>query len=100
MAPLLPLSPEDEVRRLRLQESIDQDTKPEPLALQRRALEQGVPLRLLCQVCQHEWDLTWERGMLLDALVDRIKGYRSCPRCGNKSRARSKAILMVPQKEG
>lgn len=29
----------------------------------------------------------------------RAKAYGVCPRCGNKSRARKKAILMVPQKE-
>jgi hypothetical protein len=99
MLPLLPLQPEDEVRRLRLQESIDQDRKPEPLARPHRVLEQGVPLRLRCQVCQHEWDFLWEKGMLVDAFLVRMKGYRICPRCGNKSRAKSKAILMVPQKD-
>ena len=103
MNALLPLPPEDEVRRLRLQESIDQDSKAEPLVkqnpLKQRVLEPVVPLRLRCQVCEHEWDLPWERGMLADALLSRMKAYLICPRCGNKSRARKKTILLVPQKE-
>ena len=94
---MLPLQPEDEVRRLRLQESIDQDK----LAWQKqRVLGPGVPLRLLCQVCQHEWEMPWALGMLLDAFLARIKGNLICPKCGNKSRARKKAILVVPQMEG
>ena len=60
-----------------------------------RVLEPGVPLRLRCQVCQHEWDFHWERGMNLYALAARAKGYDICPRCGNKSRARNKAILIL-----
>ena len=100
---LLPLPPEDEIRRLRLQESIDQDSKAKPPVrenpLTQRVLEPGVPIRLRCQVCQHEWDFPWEKGMLLDACLARMKGHLICPRCGNKSRARKKAILMVPRKE-
>ena len=65
----------------------------------RRVLEPGVPLLLRCQVCQHEWDFPWERGMNLSALAARAEGYGVCPRCGNKSRARKKAILIVPRKE-
>ena len=89
---LLPLPPEDEIRRLRLQESIDQ-------VRMQRVLLHGVPLRLRCQVCQHEWDFPWERGMLLDACLARMKAHSICPRCGNKSRARKKAIVMVLEKE-
>ena len=64
-----------------------------------RTVEPGPPLILHCQVCQHEWEFPWERGMLVDAFLARIKGYLACPRCGNKSRARKKAILMLPEKE-
>ena len=64
-----------------------------------RVLEPGIPLRLRCQVCQHEWDFPWERGMNLAALAARAAGYGICPRCGNTSRARNKAILIVPRKE-
>ena len=103
MNALLPLPPEDEVRRLRLQESIDQDSKAEPLVkqnpLKQRVLEPVVPLRLRCQVCEHEWDLPWERGMRVDVMVARMKAYRVCPSCGNKSRARKKEILFVTRKE-
>ena len=66
---------------------------------QQRVLEPGVPIRLRCQVCEHEWDFPWERGMLLDAFLARIKAYRICPACGNESRARKKAILIVSEKE-
>ena len=100
---LLPLPPEDEIRRLRLQESINQDSKAKPPVrenpLTQRVLEPGLPLRLRCQVCQHEWDFPWENGMLVDALLARMKGNAVCPRCGNKSRARTKAIVMVPRPE-
>lgn len=64
-----------------------------------RVLEPGVPLRLRCQVCQHEWDIPWEQGMLIDALLARMRGHRICPACGNNSRGRKKAILVVPRKE-
>lgn len=95
---LLPLDPEDELRRLRLQQSIDQDTKvPPAVSRERRTLTSGVPLRLRCQVCNHEWDLPWEQGMLVDVFVTRIRGYLVCPKCGNKSRARKKTILLVPR---
>ena len=78
---LLPLPPEDEIRRLRLQESIDQDSLVRGNPLTQRVLEPGVPLRLRCQVCQHEWDFPWERGMDIDAFLRRMKGYQNCPRC-------------------
>ena len=100
---LLPLQPEDEVRRLRLQESIDQESKAKPPVrenpLTQRVLEPGVPIRLLCQVCQYEWDFPWEKGMLVEVALARMKSHLICPRCGNKSHARKKAILMLPEKD-
>ena len=66
---------------------------------EKRVLEPGPPLLLHCQVCQHEWDFPWEKGMNLAALAARAEGYGVCPSCGNKSKARKKAILIVPQKE-
>lgn len=93
---LLPLPPEDEVRRLRLQESIDEDARADPLPwLKHRVLEPGAPLRLHCQACQHEWDMPYEKGMLVDAFIARMKGNLICPRCGNKSRAKKKAIVVA-----
>ena len=64
-----------------------------------RVLGPALPLRLRCQVCQHEWDLPWEKGMLVSAFLARRKGNSVCPRCGNKSRARTEAIVMVPRPE-
>lgn len=64
-----------------------------------RMLEPGVPLRLLCQVCKHEWDFPWEKGMLMSVLTARLRGHVICPSCGNKSRAKNKAIVLIPQKK-
>ena len=64
---------------------------------QQRVLEPGVPLRLLCQACGYEYVLPWEKGMLFEAMLARLKGYRICPSCGNKSRARNKAVVILPE---
>ena len=64
-----------------------------------RVLEPGEPLRLLCQVCQHEWDFPWEKGMLLEVLVVRMNANRLCPSCGNRSRAKNKGIMWIPRGE-
>lgn len=95
---LLPLPPEDEIRRLRLQQSIDEDRKPNPLV--QRVLEPGLPLRLRCQVCQHKWDFPWEKGMLVEVMLARLKANLVCPRCGTKSRRGGKKnIVILPSKE-
>ena len=63
--------------------------------MEKRVLEPGLPVRLRCQVCEHEWDFPWERGMLVEALLARMKAYLICPQCGNKRRQQ---IVLVPQK--
>jgi rubredoxin len=66
---------------------------------QKRVLEPGVPLRLRCQACGHEWDFPWERGMLAEALVTRMKAYCMCPACGNRGKAKNKRVLLIPRVE-
>ena len=99
---LFPMPPEDEIRRLRLQESIDQDKTPQdPVSMAyRRILDPGIPLRFQCRACQHKWDFPWEKGMNLDALAARMQGYMVCPRCGNQRRDWKKGVVLAPREVG
>ena len=55
-------------------------------------LTQGLPL--LCQTCGHRWLFQPETGLIVEHVVALLKANRLCPKCGNHSKARGKAILI------
>ena len=57
-----------------------------------RKLLEGLPLR--CQACGHRWHFTTEKGIIVEAFIARLAGNLICPKCGNHSKARKKAIMI------
>ena len=55
------------------------------------------PIIFGCQSCSYRWTRTFTLPIVLDAFVSRMKVEGICPKCGNKSKAFRKSILILGQ---
>ena len=53
---------------------------------------EGLPL--LCQACGHRWHFTAEKGIIAEAFIALLSANRICPKCGNRSKAAKKCIVI------
>lgn len=61
------------------------------------ASDQGISnvTALRCGACGHEWPEICELPMPVEAWLQRARAWCICPKCGNTSNARGKAVLML-----
>lgn len=57
-------------------------------------------VRLRCLECSHEWDEHLDLPMEAGAAIERMDSWLTCPRCGNKSRSKKKAVEWITDQTG
>ena len=62
-----------------------------------RELTKGLPL--LCQSCGHRWRFRPEIGTHIEAFIALMRANCICPRCGNRSRASGKGVLITQRRK-